>query len=333
MLAVFPRMRFLSKYGARRSLLLFAWLAWRTAVAAGPLFQTNDVVAFLGGANVVAAQQSGQLEALLTLAYPEHRLRFRSLAWEGDTVFAQPRELNFPSLTDQLAKIGATVIVFQFGQTEARAGEAKRADFIQAYEQLLLACARQSPRLIVVIPPPFEATGDPLLPDLTRHNADLGKYAASIRTLAAKHGAAVVDLSGKAVPAVPGSSGRLTRDGWHLTPAGQARVAASMARQLGVEEATLRMAMPSVAEDRNGMPFEAIRQKVIAKNRLWFQASRPTNWAFLGGDRTEQPSSHDHRDPKVRWFPTEMEEFGPLIATAENEIHELARKANNPSLR
>jgi hypothetical protein len=317
-------MRLLSPIGIGRGLWLLAALAWLTARAfASPLFQTNDIVAFLGGANVVAAQQSGQLEALLTLAYPEHRLRFRSLAWEGDTVFAQPRELNFPSLTNQLATVGATVIVFQFGQTEARAGEAKRADFVEAYDQLLLACARQTPRLIVVIPPPFEATGDPLLPDLTRHNADLGRYAASIRTLATQHGATVVDLSGKALPAVSGNSGRLTRDGWHLTPAGQSRVAASMARQLGVEEATLRAALP----------FEAIRQKVVAKNRLWFQASRPTNWAFLGGDRTEQPSSHDHRDPKVRWFPAEMEQFGPLIATAENEIHQLARKANHPSLR
>ena len=314
-------MKLLLKIGKRRGLLLSLWLAWQTVTgAAAPLFQTNDVVAFLGGANVVAAQQSGQLEALLILAYPDHRLRFRSLAWEGDTVFAQSRELNYPSLTQQLAKIGATVVVLQFGQTETLGGEAKRQDFLRAYDQLLTECSHQTARLIVVIPSPFEATGDPLLPDLTRHNSDLIAYAESIRSLAKQHGATVVDLSGKAGPAGPG---RLTRDGWQLTAGGHERVATAIAHQLGVD----------VARARNGPGFEEVRRAVAAKNRLWFQASRPTNWAFLGGDRTEQPSSHDHRDPKVRWFPAEMEQFGPLIATAENEINDLARKANTPTLR
>ncbi|HTH47328.1 MAG TPA: GDSL-type esterase/lipase family protein [Candidatus Limnocylindria bacterium] len=311
-------MKLLLKIGARRCLLLAVWMVWPGfSGLAAPLFQTNDVIAFLGGANVVAGQESGQLETLLTLAHPDHRLRFRSLAWEGDTVFAQPRELNYPSLTNQLAQIGATVIFLQFGQTEALGGEAKRAAFSQAYDRLLSECSHQAARLVVVVPPPFEATGDPLLPDLTRHNEDLAAYAASIRALASKHGATVVDLVG------PGGPGRLTRDGWHLTAGGQERVATAMARQLGVD----------TAKARNGPGFEQVRRVVAAKNRLWFQAARPTNWAFLGGDRTEQPSSHDHRDPKVRWFPAEMEQFGPLIATAESEIHDLALKANHSPLR
>ena len=65
--------------------------------------------------------------------------------------------------------------------------------------------------------------------------------------------------------------------------------------------------------------------EVAAKNRLWFDYSRPMNWAFLGGDRIEQPSSRDHRDPKVRWFPGELEQFGPLIEQAEAMIGELAK--------
>lgn len=314
-------MKLLLKIGEHRRLLWLTWLLWQTAAhAAGSLFQTNDVIALIGGANVVAAQQSGQLETLLTLAYPDHRLRFRSLAWEGDTVFAQARELNFPSLTNQLAQVGATRVILQFGQTEALAGSGKRADFTAAYDRLLDECAHQTPHLLVVIPPPFEATGDALLPDLTRHNADLAAYSQDIRALATKHHATILDLSGKGGPTGPGP---LTRDGWQLTAGGHERVASALAQQLGVE----------VAKVRGAGVFEAVRRKVIAKNRLWFQASRPTNWAFLGGDRTEQPSSHDHRDYKVRWFPAEMEQFGPLIATAENEIHDLARKANTPTLR
>jgi hypothetical protein len=51
------------------------------------------------------------------------------------------------------------------------------------------------------------------------------------------------------------------------------------------------------------------------------------NWAFLHGDRTEQPSSRDHRDPKVRWFPAEMEKFLELIDAEEARISILAKEA------
>jgi len=65
---------------------------------------------------------------------------------------------------------------------------------------------------------------------------------------------------------------------------------------------------------------EALRQSILARNRLWFDYWRPMNWAFLSGDRTEQPSSRDHRDPRVRWFPAEMNQFLPLIEFKEREI-------------
>ena len=83
------------------------------------------------------------------------------------------------------------------------------------------------------------------------------------------------------------------------------------------------------AANENGVwgnrAFERLRQVVVAKNRLWFDYWRPQNWAFLGGDRTEQPSSRDHRDPHIRWFPAEMEKFVPLIEAKEREMAELTK--------
>jgi aryl-alcohol dehydrogenase-like predicted oxidoreductase len=63
---------------------------------------------------------------------------------------------------------------------------------------------------------------------------------------------------------------------------------------------------------------------VKSKNQLWFHAWRPMNWAFLAGDRTEQQASRDHRDPKIRWFPAEMEQYGPLVTEADARIESLA---------
>ena len=92
----------------------------------------NDVIALVGGEDMVAASEYGYLELLLTRALPEYKLKFRSLAWEGDTVFEQRRDLNFPTLEQQLDKIGATVVIAQFGQMESLAGKEKLPEFIAA---------------------------------------------------------------------------------------------------------------------------------------------------------------------------------------------------------
>src|SRR5581483_6588349 len=75
-----------------------------------PFFQKNDVIALVGGEDMVVAGEDGYLELLLLRALPDYHLRFRSLAWEGDTVFEQNRDLNFPTWEEALDKIGATVV-------------------------------------------------------------------------------------------------------------------------------------------------------------------------------------------------------------------------------
>src|SRR5688572_8354776 len=101
-----------------RSALLASLLAI-TSSAQPFSFRTNDVIAFLGGTDVVTAQESAHLETLLTIRHHALNLRFRNFGWEGDTVFAQPRDFGFPPLEHHLKKAGATVIVCQFGRTEA----------------------------------------------------------------------------------------------------------------------------------------------------------------------------------------------------------------------
>lgn len=274
-------------------LLAFALLAFQ---AQAFTLRTNDVIAFLGGTDVVTAQQSGHLEALLTLHYCSLNLRFRNFGWEGDTVFAQPRDLGFPPLEQHVKNAGATVIVCEFGRAEVIEGHTA-AEFAKTYAKFLARFTNQTARILLVIPPPFERGGG-LLPDLTKHNSLLADYDATIRRL----GFPVIDLSRLT---------DLTEDGLQITERGHATIAAEFARQLGVK-------------DQTSPAFEKVRQAVIAKNRLWFNYWRPQNWAFLGGDRISVPSSRDHRDPKVRWFPIEMEKYLPLISDKEAEIRRLA---------
>src|SRR5205814_9296291 len=81
------------------------------------VLERGDVVAFLGGADVEAAQQGGHLEALLAARNRGLDLRFRNFGWEGDTVHTQPRDVGFPTLQEHLRRAGVSVIAFQFGRS------------------------------------------------------------------------------------------------------------------------------------------------------------------------------------------------------------------------
>jgi hypothetical protein len=311
-------MNALARCIARAGLALALVVPLLQAAAEGlPVFRTNDVVALVGGSILVAENTSGILETALQLAYPGERLRLRNLAREGDTVFLRPRDVNYPDVPEQARRAGATVILVQYGRSEALSGPSRPAEFRAAYASMLDELARITPRLVLLTPPPFESTAPPL-PDVSRRNPVLEAYAAVIRDLARERGLPVIDLNASVRAAGLGQS-RRTLDGVQLSVTGERAVAAAVLRGLG------RTALAGSVEASDGIVWgdprvRDLQAAVVEKNRLWFGYVRPTNWAFLAGDRTEQLSSRDHRDPKIRWFPAEMEQFIPLISAADQTI-------------
>ena len=73
---------------------------------------------------------------------------------------------------------------------------------------------------------------------------------------------------------------------------------------------------------------EKLRQAIVKKNDIWFRYWRPTNWAFLYGNRQTQPSSRDHKNPGRRWFPEELKDALPHLNAAELRIHVVAKAAS-----
>jgi hypothetical protein len=300
------------------------------SAGAEPAFQLSDgdVVAFVGGANVVAAQETGHLETLLTLEFPAG-IRYRSLAWEADTVFARPRDLLFPPLPHHLQRMSCTVIILQFGQAESLQGKENVRAFKDAYRKLLHELLQDGDRrALLVTPPPFEPA-DGALPDLSPRNEDVASYAEAIREIGLEENHPVVDLFAKLHTAGTHRE-RLTFDGLQLSPYGHGVVAEVFARELGLEQALARAGTLNAGGRWSNPACENLRAAIIEKNRLWFDYFRPMNWAFLGGDRVEQASSRDHRNPEIRWFPEEMEQFLPLIRAAEKQIEQLAATAVEP---
>ncbi len=287
-------------------------------------FKPGDVAVFIGGASVVAAQENACLETILTLNLPAFGVRFRNMGWEADTVFEQRRDLNFGPWSQQFKRVGATVIIAQFGQMESLRGIESLPAFVAAYDKLLDEFAKRTERIVMVSPFPFEKTDAPL-PDLTRRNDDLGHFADAIHQLSRKRGHHFVDLF---TPFQQRGHGdfRMTSDGFSLNPYGHWITAVETSKQLGLGPVESHLKFEIADGTLLPPSAEQLRQAILAKNRYWFDYWRPMNWAFLRGDRTEQPSSRDHRDPKIRWFPEELEKFMPLIDAREREIAAQAGK-------
>ncbi len=321
----------------RSSLLirLFATFAYFaglfSAVAEEPFFKKGDVIAIVGGEDMVAMSEYGYLELLLTRALPKHRLKFRNLAWEGDTVFEQRRDLNFPPLEAQLDQVGATVVLCQFGQMESLAGKEKLPEFVAAYEKLLARMSGGGKRRIALLlpnNPDYEHFGDRRW---KMPHADMS-YWDAIAKLADRLGDRTLPGCGSLNP-----SSVWTRDGYHHIAYSQAFYAPLQMGELGfsvLEMLTRLFGGENNDEHVETLPQsdnEHLRQLIVTKNRLWFDYWRVQNWAFLAGDRTEQPSSRDHLDRTKRWFPAEREQFLPLIEKKEQAIWDLAAKLASPA--
>jgi hypothetical protein len=283
------------------SLLVAVQFSGATAVAAEPFLKESDVIAYVGGEELVVLDEQGFLELLLMRALPELQLQFRSIAWEGDTVFEQHRDINYPTLEQQLEKIGASVVITQFGQMESFAGAEKVQEFIAAHEKLMERLSDGGKRRIVVLAPtPFDST----FPGTRARNATLSSYTSALAESAKSRERLFIDPFEHLRE---GSRG-FTRDGLHLTASAHKDLATSLGKALHPQVAGFdRVLGTGLARPDSGLHplYAAIQQK----NRLWFHYSRPQNWAFLAGDRTNQPSSRDHLDPEKRWFPPELERF------------------------
>ena len=277
----------------------------------------DDVVVFLGGTNMLRMQQAGYLEAILSQRFAAaNGLRFRDLCWEADTVFQQGtvierwRPDGFGNRTDQLKRVGTTVVIAQFGQLESMQGPDKLDTFVRAYEQLLDDLAGQARLVVLVSPTPFDKPANSLLPDLEKQNTNLSLYVQATRALARQRGLLFVDLFTASRPG-------MTANGMHILPSFQESVARQVTQQLG-------------ANTRPTREFESLRRAVIEKHRLWYDYWRPANWKLLYGDDSRRQFTRGGEDHIP--FREEWNKLIPLIATAEERIGKLLRGEQDPGL-
>ena len=260
------------------------------------VIRQGEVIVFTGGTNMVRLVEEGGFEGVLALAAKEQKPRFRSMAWEGDTVYEQWRDMNFGSWKDQLDAVNATCVFLWFGQMEALDLSRDEAAFAAACAKHLDEIKAVTPRLVVMLPMPFD--------DVSK-NGRLGRFAALMKRLAMERGAIVLDWPASEPPL--GGALR-TINGVHVT------------------DGALRGGFNQMLVGALGLPHERAADQLLgeirAKNRHWHDCWKTMNWAFAYSDRTEQPfgkgiGSHP---PMAQ----ELERYKPLLRAADEGIQKLA---------
>jgi putative heme-binding domain-containing protein len=270
----------------------------------------DDVVVFAGSENMVQEQHVGALEGRLAQHWQAMTPRFRHMSWEGDTVFRQNRMMQWGSWPANLEAAGATVVVAWFGQVEALDPTKSVADFSRSYGVLLDEFTKQTPRIVLIGPPPFEKPASSLVPDNTRLNPRIAQLNEAVRQLASQRGLPFVDLT-QALSIHTGKT--LTRNGMHFTESGLEAVGAIIANTLG---ATTPATQP-------------LQAAIVEKNRLWFDTWRCMNWAFAYGDRTNQSfAKAQGAHPSLV---DELQKFQPLLQHAESTVHALSQGKTTPA--
>lgn len=278
------------------------------------VLKPDDVVLLAGGTNMVRLQQAGHFEAILTDQSAKLKPRFRDLSWEADTVFRQGtikerwRKDGFGERNEQFKRLGATLVIAQFGRIESMAGEAGLARFVKGYNDLISGYQTQAKRVVLVSPTPFEKPPNPLVPDVSMHNGSLALYVAATKKIAAERSLLFVDL-------FTGAKAGLTDNGMHIRPEYQRHIAEVMAKQLGITPAT-------EAE------LEGLRAAVVEKHRLWINYWRPANWKLLYGDDSERQFTKP--SPGHVPFREEWKRLLPMIDKAEQRVWTVAAGGKDP---
>ena len=301
------------------------------AFADGFAIDSDQMITVVGSTNALASSLDGYFEALLSAAWPQHKVNMRNIAWQADTVYLQQRPRNFYAAIppnygelDGRIRIKANIVIFWMGQTESLDGVDHLEEFATAYSQHLDQIAKYTQRLVLVTPVPFSNPLDLEL-DIDRRNKSLAVYARAIREIGRERGLPVVDLFTAFLSKEQRKE--YSHNGMHLSPDGQWFAAQAFASQLGFSERVTHIKKHPSRAALLPQAAEELCQAIKQKNDLWFRYWRPTNWAFLYGNRQTQPSSRDHKNPSRRWFPEELKEALTHLNEAEQRIHEAAKAA------
>lgn len=275
----------------------------------------GDRVVLVGGALIEREQQFGHVEVMLHAMYPDKKFTVRNLGWSGDTVWGEARagfgsqKDGYKKLVEQIKATRPTVMILNYGGTEAFAGKNNIQRFIDAYSQLVTDVKSEGMRLVYLMPAhqiSRVAKTSALLEKERAYNEALSQYVSRFQDMKTTHPGITISLQ----PLYESPKAReLTDDGIIPNDAGYRELARVIARQLEQTELA----------EKNLSAWEPIRQLIIRKNELYFHQYRPQNDTYLFGFRKHEQGQNAK----------EMPEFTKLIEDLDAKINEMKAKLKN----
>lgn len=264
----------------------------------------GDRVVLLGDTFFEREGNHGYIESTIVAAHPGKTLRFRNLAWSGDTPNAQARSYFGPPTEGQqrlkgnLELVKPTVVFACYGAAVAAEGEAGLKRFIEDYNKLLDLISQSTQSKIVLVSPPAAEAQGTVKPFMDVRNVQLQQVGAAVKQLAESRKLEFIDLY-RPVAAILEKAGKpLTMNGLHFTEAGYKTIAPVIASTL----VTLPKSSVVVSEK--------LRATVMEKNMLFFNRYRPQNEIYLFGSRKHEQGRNG----------AEIPVFDPLVDAKDKEI-------------
>lgn len=180
-------------------------MSWQAAVipsaAARRPFQwrDGDHVVLLGSTFLEREQQFGHIEAGLSGAAGTHRVTFRNLGWDGDTVFAESRgifdapEVGYLRMVEHVRAEEPSVILVCFGQNDVLTSGRTLEQFTAQLRRLLDDLSSTGAVIVLVSPHELLPAVAPI-PSPSRFNSRLAAVTDAVRGVASERSLTFVDL-------------------------------------------------------------------------------------------------------------------------------------------
>jgi lysophospholipase L1-like esterase len=195
----------------------------------------NDRVVFLGN-SLFESDKYGYLELALTTRWPDKKITFRNLGWEGDNVYGQARShftnppTAYETLMMQITDAKPHVIFIAYGGVEAQDGESGLDNFREGLNKLLNKTDDLGARAVLLSPIPV-LSGIPA-DILEKRNNQLKTYSKVIADVATTRGKQFIDLFNPVAKFQTHT--KISEDGIHLNEAGYYFLATALEQGLGL---------------------------------------------------------------------------------------------------
>ena len=297
---------------------------FQTVGAADPILKLKqgDHISYIGNTLADRMQHAGWLEAYIHAAYPEMNLTVRNLGFSGDEVKLRPREDNFGSSDDWLAKNKSSVIFAFFGYNEALRGQAGldvfKKELAESIDGMLVQKydGISAPKLVFFSPIAHENLKSPHLPDGTANNEKLELYAKAMAEVCKSKGVPFIDLFTATKKLYATAVQPLTMNGIHLLDHGDRAVADFIVKELfGIEK-----------QSKDEKELERLRQAILDKNYHWFSRYRVVDGYNVFGGRSKLAwFGQSNADVMMR----EMEMFDIMTANRDVRVWAVAKGSDH----